>query len=219
MTFLQFLSQNEGTLLQAAGGQIAVVAVVTGVATLVAVSLGILATRVHWTEGLVSNTVGVLFTVPSLAFFGIMIPILGLGFIPAAVVLVVYALLPIFRNTVAGLNGVPADVKEAAASCGLSARQRLVRIELPLAWPVIMAGIRVAVTLTMGLAAVGAYVGGPGFGHQIFLGIQQVGSPVALDLVVSGTLGVVILALLADGLLRFVLVVTRPRGLARLRAA
>jgi osmoprotectant transport system permease protein len=109
-----------------------------------------------------------------------------------------YSLLPIVANTVVGLREVDPAVVESAQGMGMSRGQRLLRIELPLAWPVILTGVRVSTLITLGITAIGAYIQGPGLGNDIFAGVSRLSSPNALNLVLGGTLGVVVLAVLFD---------------------
>lgn len=152
-------------------------------------------------------------TVPSFALFALLIPIFGLGYAPTVIALINYALLPILRNTITGLQGVDPAITESAKGMGLSNFQQLSRIELPLAWPVIVAGIRTSGLLLLGIAAIAAYVNGPGLGRDIFLGLAQIGGANALNLVLGGFLGIMLLALLFDLLMGLVGKLTTSRGL------
>jgi osmoprotectant transport system permease protein len=134
--------------------------------------LGVWLTRHPRWRGLVLGAAGVLQTVPSLALLGFLIPLLGIGARPALVALLLYSLLPIIRNTVAGIEGVPAAVVEAARGLGFTDGQVLRRVELPLALPVIMAGIRTATVINVGVATLAAYVAAGGLGEFIFQGIS-----------------------------------------------
>jgi osmoprotectant transport system permease protein len=109
-----------------------------------------------------------------------------------------YSLLPIVANTIVGLRQVDPAIVESAQGMGLTRVQRLWRIELPLAWPVVLTGMRVATLITLGIAAIGAYINGPGLGNEIFAGLSRISSPNALNQVLGGTLGVVVLAILFD---------------------
>jgi osmoprotectant transport system permease protein len=153
-----------------------------------------------------------LFTLPSLALMTLLLPLLGLGWGTSLTALVIYSLLPIVRNTVAGLRAVDPAMVEVARGMGLGPVQTLLRIELPLAWPVILAGIRVATQVVMGIAAIAAYVAGPGLGNRIFTGLQRLGSANSLNDALAGTLGVVVLALLFDAGFVVLRRVTTPRG-------
>jgi len=183
------------------------------IATAVSVVVGVLVYRRERLAGIVLSVVGTAFTIPALALFALLIPIFGLGFRPALVALVIYALLPITRNTIAGLRGVDQAVIESAQGMGMNRWRRLVRIELPLAWPVILTGIRVATVMIVGIAAIAAYVNGPGLGHDIFDGLSRIGTPTAIHLVLSGTLGVVALALLFDAAYLVLGKLTTSKGL------
>lgn len=152
-------------------------------------------------------------TVPSFALFALLIPIFGLGYNPTVVALTNYALLAILRNTITGLQGVDPAITESAKGMGLSNFQQLVRIELPLAWPVIIAGIRTSGLLILGIAAIAAYVNGPGLGGDIFMGLARIGGANALNLVLGGFLGIMVLALLFDLFIGIVGELTTSRGI------
>ena len=139
----------------------------------------------------------VVYTIPSLALFQLLVPVTGLSVATVEVALVGYTLLILFRNILAGLRGVPPEVLEAARGMGFTRRQMLWRVELPLAVPAMMAGLRVAVVSTIALATVAAFVIPQGLGYPIFLALREA---FKTEIVVAGTLAVV-LALFADGLL------------------
>lgn len=182
-------------------GQHAVVVIVSvGIAAAIGIGLGIAVYQTEKPANIVLGIAGTALTIPSFALFALLIPPLGLGFTPTVVALVIYALLPIVRNTVVGLRSVDPAITESARGMGMGTRRQLLRIELPLAWPVILAGLRVSTLLIVGIAAIGAAVDGPGLGKDIFMGLSRIGSATALNLVLGGLLGVVVLALLFDGL-------------------
>src|SRR5690606_7480281 len=162
---------------------------------------------------LVTAVTATILTVPSFALFGLMIVWLGLGNTSAIVALTAYSLLPIVRNTVAGLQGVDPAISESARGMGMGALRRLVRIDLPLAWPVILAGVRVATMLIVSIAAIAAYIGADGLGNWIFDGLARRGSVVAMPLIISGTLGVVAVAFLLDAFYIVVGKLTTSRGI------
>ena len=164
------------------------------VAILIGIPLGILITRLRWLEGSLIGITGVLYTVPSLALFAILMPYTGLGRTTVIVALVLYSLLAIMRNTVAGIDDVPSAALDAARGMGMTGSQRLLLVELPLALPVILAGVRVATVAAVGIATVGALLGAGGLGRLIFDGISR-GST---DRIVAGALGASVLALAAD---------------------
>lgn len=160
----------------------------------------------------IASTVTVL-TVPSYALLGLLIPVLGLGVPPTVTALVLYALLPIVRNGIVGLRGVDPALVDAARGIGMNRRAQLTKVELPLAWPIILGGIRVSTQMIMGIAAIAAYASGPGLGNEIFSGISTLGSANALNKTLAGTIGVVVLALIFDAALALLGRLTTSRGL------
>jgi osmoprotectant transport system permease protein len=175
--------------------QLTVVAVVVGL--LIAFALSFVALRVPRLYAPITWTTGILYTIPSLALFALLVPYTGLSLLTAEIGLVSYTLLILIRNIVTGVRGVPAEVRDAAQGMGYTDRQILWRVELPLALAVIFAGIRVATITTIGLVTVTALIGQGGMGYFILLGIQLFFSTA----LVVGALGSVVLAVLADGAL------------------
>lgn len=184
-----------------------------GIAVVVGVTLGVLTYRTHRPRTAVISVTAVFLTIPSFALFGLMIAPFGLGATPVVIALVMYSLLPIVRNTITGLREVDPAVIESARGMGMGRHQILRRIELPLAWPVIMTGIRVATMILLGIAAIGAYVDGPGLGRDIFRGLARLGSPAAENLILGGFLGIVVLAVILDAAFALFGRLTTPRGL------
>lgn len=170
------------------------------IGTLTAVPLGIIISRSPKLSALVIDMAGILYTVPSLAMLGFLLPFLGLGWLPTVVALVIYSWLPVLRNTCAGLAGIDPAVKEAAIGMGATPFQLLVRVELPLAFPVIMASVRTITVLTVGIATFGALVGGGGLGELIFTGISMMDN----RMVLAGTIPVALMAVLFDQILGYV---------------
>lgn len=183
------------------------------VATIIGVALGVATYRTPRARDLVLAVTGTFLTIPSLALFPLFIPVFGLGAAPVLVGLVMYGLLPITRNTIVGLLEVDPAIVESAQGMGMGRTRRLLRIELPLAWPVIVTGMRVSTVLLVGIAAIGAYVAGPGLGNEIFGGISSFGSASALNMVLAGTLGVIVLAILFDLFYALIFRITTPRGI------
>ena len=170
-----------------------VLSVVLGFA--ISFPVAVYASRHKWAFGPATTTAGLLYTIPSLAAFAALIPFFGIFSLTTAVApLVAYTLLILIRNVVAGLQGVDSDVKEAASGMGYSRRQMLWKIELPLALPAIVAGIRIATVTTIGLVTVTAIIGKGGFGYFILLGLNRT-FPTAIIL---GAVGSVLLAVTAD---------------------
>ncbi|MDB5803644.1 MAG: amino acid transporter permease [Betaproteobacteria bacterium] len=158
---------------------------------LIGLPLGVLAARVPRLRQVVLTSVGVLQTIPSLALLAMLIPLLGaIGTLPALVALFVYGLLPIVRNTVAGLQGVPAGLSEAAVALGLLPRQRLLYIELPLAAPVILAGVKTAAVTSVGTATIAAFIGAGGYGERIATGLALNDN----DMLLAGAIPAAVLA-------------------------
>ena len=195
--FLEFLRQNWPELLALTREHIFLVLVSTGLAVLIGVPLGILLTRVRSLQTPVLGFANIMQTVPSLALFGLLIPIPfigGIGARTAVIALALYALLPVIRNTVTGILGIDPKVREAAAAMGMTTGQILKMVELPLAMPVMLTGIRVAVVISVGVATVAAAVGAGGLGTYIFRGLRQNDN----NLLVAGALASAVLALLCD---------------------
>lgn len=215
MSFFDYLStpSNREALLEMGLEHIALTGATMLLAIILGVGLGIVAHRSSFARPAILNTTSTFLTIPSLALFAILIPIVGIGFMPALIALVMYALLPIVRNTVSGLRSVDPAVTESARGMGMNGFQRLVRIELPNAWPVILTGIRVATQLTVGIAAIAALVGGPGLGREIFRGIRSIGSPFAFNLLLGGTLGILLVAVIFDLFYTGLRRLTTPRGI------
>jgi osmoprotectant transport system permease protein len=153
------------------------------------------------------------FTIPSLALFGLLVPVLGFGLNTIYPALVMYALLPTIRNGVVGLRSVDPVMIDAARGMGMSRWHILVRIELPLAWPVILAGIRVSTQLAVGLVAISAFLSGPGLGTFIFHALSALGSVNTYNEAMAATILVALLALVFDGALLIVRRLTTPRGI------
>jgi osmoprotectant transport system permease protein len=167
------------------------------IAVLIGLPLGILIARKRKLSGPVLGIAGVLQTIPSIALLGFMIPLLGIGPKPAIVALLLYALLPIIRNTYTGIAGVDAAVKEAAVAMGMSQRQKLLKVELPLAMPVILAGIRTATVINVGVATLASYIAAGGLGEFIFGGISLNNT----NMILAGAIPAALLAILFDFLL------------------
>jgi osmoprotectant transport system permease protein len=191
------------------------VAAALAIALLVALPLGVWAALRPAAGRLILAAAGVIQTVPSLALLVFMIPLLGIGTGPAVAALALYALLPIVRNTHAGLAGIAPELLESARSLGLSPWARLGRVELPLAAPSILAGVKTAAVIAVGTATLGALIGAGGYGQPILTGIRLASVPLILE----GAVPAALLALLVQGLFDGVERVLVPRGLRRARAA
>ncbi|MFQ5693902.1 MAG: glycine betaine ABC transporter substrate-binding protein, partial [Nitrospinota bacterium] len=177
-------------------------------AALVAVPLGLALERRRRAAEAVIRGIGVTQTIPSIALLAFMIPLLGVGVRPAIVALWVYALFPIVRNTYTGVRGADPAAVEAASALGMTPAQVLWRVRLPLAAPVIMAGVRTSAVITVGTATLAAFIGAGGLGEPIVTGLQLTDT----TLILSGALPAAVLALLVDGFLALVERALRPRG-------
>lgn len=182
-------------------------------ATAIGLVVAVITYRSRTASAAATGAASVLFTIPSFALFGLLIPVFGLGVTPSVIALVLYALLPVIRNAVVGLSNVDPALVDAARGMGMSRLRVLFTVELPLAWPVILTGIRVSAQLIMGVAAIAAYVSGPGLGDQIFSGLARLGGANAVNSALAGTIGIIVLALLFDA--AFVLIgrLTTSRGI------
>jgi osmoprotectant transport system permease protein len=183
------------------------------IATVIGVTLGAVSHRRPLVSKALVSTTGAAFTIPALAYFALFTLYFGFGFTTTVIVLTIYGLLPVIRNTVTGLAGVDPAIVKSAAGMGMGRAQIMTRIELPLAWPVILSGIRIATVLTVGIAAIAAYVGGGGLGSEIFGGLAALGSARGAPQAATGTLAVIVIALLLDLLLAVVSRATTPRGI------
>src|SRR5881398_1376657 len=193
MNLVQFYAEHSGEVLGLIGQHLYLVAISTGVAIAVGLPLGILLTRRPRWRGPVLGLANVFQTIPSLALFGFLIPlpfIGGIGARTGVVALVLYGLLPIVRNTYEGVAGVDPAVREAGRGMGMTDRQLLTQVELPLGFGVILAGVRVATVVSVGTATIAAAIGAGGLGVYIFRGVAVVDD----TLILAG-------ALAADGLL------------------
>jgi len=200
MNFFHFIRHNGDQILAATLEHLWLVGASMFIAIVVGVPLGIVVTRKRWLGKPILGTASVAETIPSLALFGFLLPVPWLGARAdrlAIFALALYALLPIIRNTVAGISGVDPGVREAALAMGMTQNQILLKVELPLASSYLIAGIRVATVLTIGIATIAAAIGAGGLGEFIFRGLAMVND----QLIFAGALPAAILALLADFLL------------------
>lgn len=212
-TLWDFVSERRQQLLTDSYLHVSAVVQSVVIAGVIAVLIGIAVYRSPIGSAVATGLASTVLTLPSFALLGLLIPILGLGVAPTVTALVLYGLLPIIRNTIIGLAAVDPAITDAARGVGMNRLRVLGRIELPLAWPSILAGIRVSTQMLMGILAIAAYAKGPGLGNLIFSGLSRVGSPTAVPQALTGTVLIVILALVLDGLLVLLGRFTTPRGL------
>jgi osmoprotectant transport system permease protein len=202
METLAFAYSNLGLIATRALEHISIVAVAVSIAILTGVPIGLMITQSKRAADAVLYLASMVITIPSVALFGLMIPLLspfghGIGYVPAVIAVVLYSQLPIIRNTYTAIAGVDPALREAGIGMGMSAAQRLRQIEIPLAIPVIMAGIRTAAVMNIGVTAIAAYIGAGGLGTFIARGISQ-SDPRQL---VTGAVAVSLLAITVDLLL------------------
>ncbi|WP_433742279.1 ABC transporter permease [Falsibacillus pallidus] len=179
------------------------------IAIVISIPLGIFISRNERMAEFFIGITAIFQTIPSLALFGFLVPLLGIGNPTAIIALTVYALLPILRNTYTGIVGVDSGIIEAGRGMGMTKGQILMKIELPLSLPVMMAGIRTATVLTVGVATLATFVGAGGLGDIIYRGLSTYNNM----LVLAGALPAALLALLFDFLLRLIERATTPKGL------
>ena len=196
-TLWDFMRQQSDKLLMQTMQHIGLTFISLIIAVVIGLPLGIWITRRKQFSGIVLGIAGILQTIPSIALLGFMIPLLGIGAKPAIVALLLYALLPIIRNTYTGIEGVDPSVKEAAQAMGMNKWQVLFKVELPLAMPVILAGIRTATVINVGVATLASYIAAGGLGEFIFGGISLNNT----NMILAGAIPAALLAIIFDFLL------------------
>ena len=226
MNFFGYLANNSQQVLFLTQAHFLVVLIAVGIGSAISVALGLVVSagepdprRFSWDwfaagvrEGGLVFTAALL-TVPSLALFAIFLPITGLGITTAIIVLIIYTLYTVLRNTVAGLTTVDRAVLESARGLGYSRMRRLLTIQLPLAWPVILNGIRVTTLISISIAVVGAVVQGPGLGILLLNGISRIGASNSFYQVLAGTLLCLVVAAVFEIFFAIVQRLTIPRGI------
>ena len=211
----QFLSENGIDMLVKTWEHIYISLIAAGLGILVAVPLGVVLTRLPKIAGFVMGLLSIVQTFPSFAILAFFIPIFGVGKIPAIIALFFYSVLPILRNTYIGVKGVDANLIEAGKGMGMKGKERVFLIELPMAVPVIMAGVRLAVVYLIGWATLASYIGAGGLGDYIFSGLNLYQT----EFIIAGAVPVTILALLTDLFLGKVEDWVTPNGLNELKKA
>ena len=210
-SILQFMSNRLPEIWQKTGEHLILTSASTLLAIIIGVPLGMSIVRSQNLRRLIFGLAGIIQTVPSLAMLAFLLPFCGIGFRPAIIALVLYALLPIIRNTYTGLNNIPAEIIEAAQGLGFSSGQQLLWVELPLAVPVIIAGIRTAAVIGVGIATLSSFIGAGGLGDFINRGLALNNS----RLILLGAILAAALALLVDfffGFLEKIMTQKEQRG-------
>ena len=164
MSFQDYLADRWSSIVVLFFQHAEVVLIAVAIAAVIGIGIGILVEGHPTASRIALGVTGTMLTIPSFALFGLLIPLLGLGIAPTIIALVLYAIFPILRNTITALESVPSEVVDAARGMGLSRASRLWRIRLPLAWPIVLTGIRVATIMTVAIATIAAAVAGPGLG-------------------------------------------------------
>jgi osmoprotectant transport system permease protein len=213
---IAFIANNLGVIGALGLEHISIVSVAVGLAILTGVPIGIAITQNKAAADAVLYVASIVVTIPSIALFGLMIPVLslighGIGWLPAVAAILLYSQLPIIRNTYTAITNVDPSLREAARGMGMTPLQRLWQVEMPISVPVIMAGVRTAVVMNIGVAAIAAYIGAGGLGVLISRGISQ-SDPRQL---IAGALAVSLLAIIADYGLLYVQKRLTPLGLKR----
>lgn len=211
---LDFLIQNFDQVIALTLEHLMLVSIAVGLAIITGVPIGIAITQNQRAADMVLYIASVIITIPSIALFGLMIPILstigqGIGYLPAIIAVLLYSQLPIIRNTYTAINNVDPALREAARGIGMTPMQRLKMVEIPLAIPIIMAGVRTAVVMNIGVMAIATYIGAGGLGTYIQRGISQT-DPRQL---IIGAVAVSLLAIIADYALLWVQKKFTPKGM------
>ncbi len=214
MTTLRFIMDNFNEVMYLCWEHVWIVGIALLIATPIGVVLGIFITKHEQFASRVLNGANILMTIPSLALFGIMLPVLaivnmGLGKVPAVIALVLYSQLPIIRNTYTAIKNVPPSLVDAGRGMGMSKWKLLRELEIPLAIPVIIAGLRTAAVMNIGVAAIATYIGAGGLGVYIQQGIARVYP----EMILSGAILVSLLAIIVDGGMALLERITTPEGI------
>jgi osmoprotectant transport system permease protein len=196
LNLLNYFIENLGLVLKLTLEHVQITVISVSVSTVIGVAIGIVITRYRKAATAVIGAAGIIYTIPSLALFGMLIPFIGIGIKPALIALILYSQLALIRNTFVGIIHIDPAIREAGQGMGMSRWQFLRMIELPMALPVIMAGIRTAAVMNIGTATIAAYIGAGGLGWLIFRGIASVHT----EQIVAGAVPVALLAIGVDQL-------------------
>lgn len=209
MSAIEYCIKNIGLILKLTVDHIEITLIAVSISTVIGVAIGIFITRHQRAAAAVIGVAGVLYTIPSLALFGMLIPFIGIGLKPTLIALILYSQLALVRNTFVGIVHIDPSIREAAKGMGMSNWQFLRMVEIPVALPVIMAGIRTAAVMNIGTATIAAYIGAGGLGWLIFRGIASVNS----DQIIAGAVPVILLAVGVDYLFILLERALTPAGL------
>jgi osmoprotectant transport system permease protein len=209
LSVLYYFIKNVNLILRLTLEHITITVIAVLISTLIGVTIGILITRFRKAAAPVIGIAGILYTIPSLALFGMLIPFIGIGIKPTLIALILYSQLAMIRNTYVGIVHIDSAIREAGNGMGMSHWQFLRMVELPIALPVIMAGIRTAAVMNIGTATIAAYIGAGGLGWLIFRGIASVNT----EQIIAGALPVTLLAIGVDYLFILLERILTPVGL------
>jgi osmoprotectant transport system permease protein len=214
MNIVSFIQENLNECVSLTLEHIWIVALSVFIATIIAVPIGIIISRYENVATKFLNAANILMTIPSIALFGLMLPVLsiighGLGKVPAVIALVLYSQLPIIRNTYVGIKNVPPELINAGIGIGMNKWTRLIEVEIPIAVPVIIAGLRTAAVMNIGIAAIAAYIGAGGLGVFIQQGIARVYD----DMIITGAVLVALLAIFVDAGMALLERLITPEGI------
>jgi osmoprotectant transport system permease protein len=195
---VRYLITNGALVVQLFGQHLRMTLVALAISLLLAIPVGWLIVRVKWLQGPILGVLGVIYTIPSLSLFVLLIPLFGLGLTPAIIALVAYAQLVLVRNVFVGLTGIDPAIREAARGMGMNAWQQFARVEFPLALPLILAGTRLATLAIIGIGTIAAFINAGGLGTLLFQGVSTGNRPK----IVAGTIAVALLAFGMNAILR-----------------
>jgi osmoprotectant transport system permease protein len=209
LSAIEYCIKNIGLILKLTVEHIEITLIAVSISTVIGVAIGIYITRHQRAAAAVIGVAGVLYTIPSLALFGMLIPFIGIGLKPTLIALILYSQLALVRNTFVGIVHIDPSIREAGKGMGMSNWQFLRMVEIPVALPVIMAGVRTAAVMNIGTATIAAYIGAGGLGWLIFRGIASVNS----EQIIAGAVPVILLAVGVDYLFILLERALTPAGL------
>lgn len=215
MNFFEYISSSSSQIIELLVEHIKLTTLSVGFAILIGVPLGILICYIKKLNKPILGIANVIQAIPSMALLGFAIPFLGIGTLPAIVTVVLYSLLPIIKNTYTGINSIPPQTIESARGIGLTKLQILFKVQIPLALPVIMAGVRISAVTAVGLMTMAAFIGAGGLGYLVFSGIRTVNN----NQILAGAIPACLLALLVDFLVATVEKLVTPISLQKVDAA
>jgi osmoprotectant transport system permease protein len=213
MGLFDYVSDNALRIAFLTQQHIELVLISVGISTVIAIPLAFATEHRPALRNALLSISGTALTIPSFALFALMIPLLGLGVAPTIAALAIYGIFPILRNTVTGIGSVDDAVIDAARGLGMDRRRLMTTVVMPLAWPVVLNGIRTATIMLVATAAIGAAVRGPGLGELIFRGLSRIGGANALNEALSGVVGVAVVAFVLDVIFLLISKLTSPRGI------